>query len=111
MQRVLLIVAVIVGLLITYLDSRPNWDDAGITAFSLLLSAAILGLFVERRAWLYGLAIGVWIPVIQIFETHDFKLVLVLIFPIAGVYAGWVSAKPCAESIVLHNPASHPDAP
>jgi len=40
----LLIAAVTIGLAIAWVDSRPHWDDSGITAGSLLLSAGVLGL-------------------------------------------------------------------
>jgi hypothetical protein len=88
-QKTLLMVALITGLLIAYVDSRPSWDDTGITVFGLLLSAAIIGLFVRRRPWCYGLAVGAWIPVYQLYQSHDFRFVLVLIFPMAGLYIGW----------------------
>jgi hypothetical protein len=78
-----------IGLLIAWVDSRPGWDDAGITILALTLSAAIIGLFVRRRAWMYGLAVGLWIPLRGILVAHDFLLLVVLLFPMAGVHAGW----------------------
>jgi hypothetical protein len=41
LNRVLLGVALLAGMVIAYVDSRPNWDDAGITPFSMLLVAGV----------------------------------------------------------------------
>ncbi len=89
MHIVLWAAAATVGLLIAYIDSLPTWNDSGITALALLLSGGITGLFVRRRPWLFGLALGVWIPLRGIFLAHDSRFLIVLLFPLAGVYAGW----------------------
>jgi hypothetical protein len=62
---VLLAAAIAMGLAIAWVDSRPHWDDTGITAGSLLLSAGLLGLMGPRRPWLWALGIGIWIPAHQ----------------------------------------------
>jgi hypothetical protein len=89
MQKILLVCALASGLLIAYVDSRPTWDDTGITVFALLGASGIIGLLVQRRPWLYALAVGLWIPLWGIIHTQNFSMVLVLLFPFAGVYAGW----------------------
>jgi hypothetical protein len=88
-QKLLWILSLIVGLLIAYVDSRPTWDDTGITVFALLVAGGIIGLLVQRRPWLYALALGVWIPLWGILHAHDFAMLIVLLFPFAGVYVGW----------------------
>jgi hypothetical protein len=97
MQRVLLAAASAVGLLMAYVDSRPNWDDTGVTAFALLFFSGIIGLLVRRRPWLYGLAVGVWLPLRAIILTHDLRFLIVLVVPLAGVYAGWGFRKSAAK--------------
>ncbi len=91
MQKVLLIIAVLIGLFLTYVDASPNWDDTGIIAGGLLLGAGLLTLLGHRRPWLIALAIGLWIPLRYIFLTDNFGMLLVLLFPFAGAYAGWVA--------------------
>ena len=66
----------------------PRWDDTGILAGSLLLVSGLLTLLGHRRPWLIALAVGLWIPLHDIYLTHDFKMLLVLLFPLAGAYAG-----------------------
>jgi hypothetical protein len=98
MQRILLAAALVVGLAIAYVDSLPKWDDTGITVFALVFCGGILGLIVRRRPWLYGLAVGLWLPLRAIVLTHDLKFVGVLAFPLAGAYAGWGLHKLIAKS-------------
>jgi hypothetical protein len=89
MHKILLAATLATGLLIAWIDSRPGWDDAGMTAFTLLLGAAIIGLFVRRRPWVFGLAIGLWLPFRGLLLAHDLRFLFVLLFPLAGVYAGF----------------------
>jgi hypothetical protein len=89
-QKLLLVAAVIFGLFVAYVDSRPNWNDTGITVFALLIGSGIIGLLAENRPWLYALAIGLWLPLWYIVTTHDLSMIIILAFPIIGVYVGWV---------------------
>ena len=87
----LLVAALAIGGVIAYVDARPTWDDTGITAGSLLLSAAALSYFARRRAWLLAIAMGVWIPLLSIVrrpEWRDVFMFAVLLFPLTGVLLG-----------------------
>ncbi len=90
MQKITFIAATLLGLFIAYVDSRPTWDDTGITVLALLVGGGIIGLLIVRRPWLYALAFGIWIPLINILRTHGFALLPVFVFPLGSVYAGWV---------------------
>lgn len=96
MQKVLLITAILIGLLIAYVDSRPTWDDTGITAGTMLLSSGLLTLLGYRRPWLIALAVGLWTPIYETFLSRNFHLPGVILFPLfvllialVGAYAGW----------------------
>jgi hypothetical protein len=89
MQKILLAVAVLFGLFAAYVDARPTWDDSGVLAFGLLAGAGLLALLGYRRPWLLALAVGLWIPLHDIYLTHDWSMLFVLIFPLVGAYAGW----------------------
>jgi hypothetical protein len=89
MQKILLAAAVISGLFITYVDSRPTWDDTGITAGAILFVCGIIALLGYQRPWLLALAVGVWIPLYGILVTHNFGSIIALIIAFIGTYAGW----------------------
>ena len=90
MQNVLLAVAVLAGLFSAYVDSRPTWDDTGILAGGLLIISGLLTLLGHRKPWLIALAVGIWIPLHDIYLSHDFRMLLVLLFPLVGAYGGWL---------------------
>ena len=85
--------ALIFGLLIAWMDSRPAWDDAGITAGTLVFITGVLGIIAPEKPWLWALAVGMWIPLFGIITNADFTIVFVLIFPFAGAYAGALMRK------------------
>lgn len=89
MQKILLAVAVVSGLFIAYVDSRPSWDDTGITVGVILLTCGIIALAGYQRPWLLALAVGGWIPLYGILVTHNFGSIIALIIAFIGAYAGW----------------------
>ena len=91
MQYLLLAIGAAAGLLITYVDSRPGWDDTGITAGLLFISAGLLTLLGFRRPWLMGLAVGIWLPAYYIYRAHDPLMLIVLLIPMAAAYLGWAA--------------------
>jgi hypothetical protein len=93
MLKALLPLAVCLGFLIAYVDSRPNWDDTGITAGALLVSCAVLGALAPDRPWLWALAVGVWIPLFGIASSRNFGSLLALVFALVGAYAGMGARK------------------
>jgi hypothetical protein len=68
-NKILLAVALSLGAAIAYVDSRPRWDDTGITAAALVLCSGILGAVGPSRPWLWALAVGLWIPLHALYRT------------------------------------------
>ena len=89
MQSILLAVGVLAGLFSAWVDARPNWDDTGILVIGLFLVSGLLTLLGHRRPWLIALAIGLWIPLHNIYLSHDPRMLVVLLIPTLGAYAGW----------------------
>jgi hypothetical protein len=96
MQKILFALAILMGLLIAYIDSRPTWDDTGIIAGTMLLGSGLLTLLGYRRPWLIGLAIGLWTPLYETYLSRNFSFPEVILFPLlvllisfAGAYTGW----------------------
>jgi hypothetical protein len=73
------------------MDSRPHWDDTGITAFAMVSAAGVCGLIAPVRPWRWALLVGIWIPAHMLMRTgspRSLIMLIVLAFPIAGAYAG-----------------------
>jgi hypothetical protein len=88
MNRLLVAVAIAAGLSLGYLDSRPGWDDAGVTAGLLFIASATFGGLAPQRPWLWAICVGAWIPIFGILERSNYGSVMALIFAFAGAYAG-----------------------
>src|SRR5512138_1734415 len=86
MQSLLLAAAILAGLFSAYVDSRPNWDDTGVLAGGLLLISGLLTLIGHRKPWLIALAVGIWIPLHDIYLSHDLRMFFILLIPLVGAY-------------------------
>ena len=87
-QNVLLVVSLVMGGLITYVDSRPTWDDTGVSAVAILTLSGIIGFLGPKRPWLWALAIGVWIPIYGIVRDGNYGTLLALAIAFLGSYVG-----------------------
>jgi hypothetical protein len=89
----LLIAAIALGLLIAWVDSRPAWDDTGITVGAVFLTAALFGAIRPDRPWIWTLAVGVWIPLFGITVHHNSGSLLALVPALLGAYAGALARR------------------
>jgi hypothetical protein len=85
---VLFIISISVGLLIAWVDSGPNWDDAGIIAVFIFGTSMIFGFSIPRFAWLWAILDGTWIPIINILFHHQYATIIVLLIAFIGAYSG-----------------------
>ena len=88
MQRILLSVALVLGGLLTYVDSSPGWDDTGVMAGAIFLASGLLGFLGPQRPWLWALALGLWIPLLGIVREQNYGSLVALVLAFAGAYAG-----------------------
>lgn len=91
LHRGLFVAAIVLGVAIAYIDARPGWDDAGISAGVMTLAAGALGLIGPRKPWAWALGVGIWIPAWAIANTpslHTLTMLFVLAFPFTGAYVG-----------------------
>jgi hypothetical protein len=93
MPKVLLPAAPGLGLLIAYVDSRPNWDDPRITALALFAGCGLWGSLRPNRPWLWALAIGRWVPAFGIVSASNHGSLLALLVAFAGAYFGMAVGK------------------
>ena len=88
MRVVWLAAALALGILIAYVDSRPGWDDTGITAAVLLILSGLFGYAAPQRPWAWALALGAWIPLLGVLATRNYASALALLIAFIGAYAG-----------------------
>ena len=88
MQKILLLVALVLGGLIAYADTRPTWDDTGVTAVLLLVAAGVFGFLGPKRPWLWAFALGVWIPLFGMIMDNNYGTIPGLAVAFAGAYGG-----------------------
>jgi len=93
MQKALLAVALVLGGLITYVDSQPTWDDTAVTAAALLVFSGVLGFLGPNRPWLWALALGIWIPLLGIARGLGYWAMLTLLVSFVGSYGGMAARK------------------
>ena len=90
---VTLAAALAIGVAIGYVDSRPTWDDTGITAGSVFLAAAALAIVRPRVAWLVGLAVGIPVPLFNVTLHGNFGSVMAIAVGLVGAGVGYVVGK------------------
>jgi hypothetical protein len=84
------------GIAIALVDSRPSWDDTGITVGALVLSAAAIAFVAGRRPWLWALLVGVPTPLLEVPATHDPAPLVAFALASAGAVAGWAVRRASA---------------
>jgi hypothetical protein len=89
----LLALAAAIGLTLGYLDSRPSWDDTGITAALLLLTSAMVAAVSGRRPWLWALLIGIWIPLLEVSGAAGLASLAALAVSTLGAFGAYLLVR------------------
>jgi hypothetical protein len=92
-----LVVAVVAGIGIAVIDSRPGWDDTGITA-ALLAIAALVAVLIEGsgrvvRVAALAVLVAIWIPILEIAAPGAYGSLLAFVFSGVGAFIGWVVVR------------------
>ncbi|MGH2408240.1 MAG: hypothetical protein ACRDF7_09205 [Candidatus Limnocylindrales bacterium] len=82
------LVAIVLGLAIAWLDSRPAWDDTGVTAGLLVFAATGAAFVGRRRPWLWALLVGAPTPLLEGWLGAGAGALLALVFAGLGAAAG-----------------------
>ncbi|HJW22410.1 MAG TPA: hypothetical protein VJ506_08285 [Candidatus Limnocylindrales bacterium] len=77
-----------VGLTVAWLDSRPGWDDAGITTGLLVAGGAVVAVIDGRRPWLWTALVGGPLPVVEVPGSGSAAPFVALLFAAIGVTIG-----------------------
>src|ERR1035437_8055826 len=90
---ILFIIAIALGMIIGFIDSRPHWDDTGVTVGMILLASASLGFVMSQRAWIWALSVGICIPIWNILQNNNYSSLLALPIAFVGAYLGLLIYK------------------
>ncbi len=85
--------ALAAGLAIGWVDSRPTWDDTGITVGAVVLSAGLLALLRPRPWWAIALAVGVPLPVLAVLSRGGLASVVAIAFALVAAAIGMAAGK------------------
>src|SRR5580765_2084556 len=77
-------IALLLGTVIGYIDSRPTWDDTGITVGAVLISSVLVAASAPRMGWLAGALVGLPILLFNVLLTGNWGSVGGLIFSVIG---------------------------
>ncbi len=89
-----ILVAVVAGLGIAFLDSQPGFDDTGVTAAALAI-ATLFAVLLEGsgrplRVAALAVLVGIWIPLFEIAAPGSYGPLLAFVFSAVGAFIGWV---------------------
>ena len=83
------VLAAAAGIGIALVDSRPGFDDTGVTVFALLIAAAVTAAVAGRRPWLMALLVGGFVPLVEIVgQGTDAAPLVALLFAGVGAFVG-----------------------
>jgi hypothetical protein len=82
-----------IGVAVGFVDSRPSWDDTGVTAAMLLLASALVAGLSSRWPWLWALLVGAWVPILEIRGGSGLGSLSALPIAALGALAGYAVAR------------------
>jgi hypothetical protein len=94
---VAIIVAVVAGIGLAILDNQPGYDDTGVTAAGLAVTA-LIAVLIEGSGRLLRVAaiavlVGIWIPILEIAAPGSYGSLLSFVFSTVGAFIGWVIVR------------------
>jgi hypothetical protein len=81
------------------MDTRPNWDDTGITVVALFGVSCLLGAFFPVRPWLQGLIIGGTLWGFNVAANGSYDALVSIPVALLGSYLGSLGRKRFGTSI------------
>jgi hypothetical protein len=81
-----LVLSIAFGSIIAWIDTRPNWDDPGVTVGLILIATMICGGLSPSLAWLWALLIGGIVVESNILIHDNCQSVVALFVAFVGSY-------------------------
>jgi uncharacterized membrane protein (UPF0136 family) len=89
-------IALLVGAGIGYVDSRPHWDDTGITVGVLILVGGLLGYLRPRSFWITGLLLGLPVLTFNYFLHGNLQSLAALVVSLIAAMVGGLIGRSVA---------------
>ena len=83
-----LILSIVFGSIVAWIDTLPNWDDTGITVGLILIGAMICGGLSPSRAWLWALIVGGAVFGANLILHGGYESAIALGVALVGAYIG-----------------------
>ena len=80
--------ALVLGAGIAFVDTRPNWDDTGITAAAVAICCGALAVVQPRRAWLHAACVAGCVFIANVIAARNFGAALVFVPAFVGAGLG-----------------------
>ena len=103
---VTLVIGLMIGTGIGYVDSRPTWDDTGITVGAVFVSAAVLATIRPRSGWLAGLAVGLPVLIFDVVLHGHYGAAAAVVVALVGAGAGMLVGRALGFGAVKRAPSS-----
>ena len=94
----IVLLALLIGCMIAYVDSRATWDDAGVTAAALFITSAVLSTVSPRAAWLIGIVVGLPVLAFNVVLHGNFGAVIGIGVSLVGAGVGFLVGKAIGRS-------------
>ncbi len=96
-----ILVSVAGGIGVAFFDSRPGYDDTGVTA-GLLAVVALIAVLIEGtgrvvRVVAIAVLVGIWIPIFEVAAPGTYGPLLAFVFSAVGAFIGWVVVRGVAR--------------
>jgi hypothetical protein len=88
-----LILSVVLGIAIAWVDTSPGWDDTGISVFLILGVSALCSFISGKKPWLFALLVSLWIPLFNILTSQNYGSLIALAPGLIGAYLGYFIRK------------------
>ena len=91
-------VALVAGLWLASIESRPGFDDTGVMVGLLLVVPAVVAAVAGRRPWLWALLVGGPIPLVEVASTGSMAPLAALVVAGLGAAIGWLIGRAARSS-------------
>jgi hypothetical protein len=85
--------ALVLGVAIGCVDSRPTWDDTGITVAALVIASGFLAFLRPRAWWAIALGVGLPVPVMNVLFRGGLGAAVALLFTTAAAGLGATAGR------------------